>query len=113
MTMSSREIADLCEKRHPDVRRDIKAMVSGLGDDVSRFAHTYKDAAGRDQEEYHLPKDLTLTLVAGYNVVLRKRSRVPARSWIFPNGCERRPGNVTEFAAAVGNNPTESWNISN
>lgn len=73
LAMSSREIADLCEKRHPDVRRDIKAMVSGLGDDVSRFAHTYKDAAGRQQEEYHLPKDLTLTLVAGYNVVLRKR----------------------------------------
>lgn len=73
LTMSSREIADLCEKRHPDVRRDIRAMVSGLGDDVSRFARIYKDAAGRQQEEYNLPKDLTLTLVAGYNVVLRKR----------------------------------------
>ncbi|WP_418024973.1 phage antirepressor KilAC domain-containing protein (plasmid) [Paracoccus sp. TD-10] len=73
LTMSSREIAELCEKRHPDVRRDIKAMMSGLGDDVSRFAHTYQDAAGRQQEEYCLPKDLTLTLVAGYNVVLRKR----------------------------------------
>lgn len=29
--------------------------------------------SGRQQEEYLLPKDLTLTLVAGYNVRLRKR----------------------------------------
>lgn len=73
LTMSSREIGDLCEKRHPDVRRDIRAMMDGLGEDVSRFAHTYLDASGRQQEEYLLPKDLTLTLVAGYNVRLRKR----------------------------------------
>ncbi len=73
LKMSSREIAELCDKRHPDVRRDIKAMVEELEDDVSRFAHIYTDTAGRQQEEYNLPKDLTLTLVAGYSVKLRKR----------------------------------------
>ncbi|MEM9050286.1 MAG: phage regulatory protein/antirepressor Ant [Pseudomonadota bacterium] len=73
LTMSSREIAELCEKRHSDVRRDIRVMADGLGEGVSRFAHTYFDAQGKAQEEYFLPKDLTLTLVAGYNVRLRKR----------------------------------------
>lgn len=73
ITMSSREIAGLCDKRHPDVRRDTKSMMDGLEIDVSRFAHTYIDGSGRQQEEYLLPKDLTLTLVAGYNVKLRKR----------------------------------------
>ena len=73
LTMSSREIADLCEKRHPDVRRDIRNMLDALEEGVSRFAHTYQDAQGKAQEEYLLPKDLTLTLVAGYNVKLRKR----------------------------------------
>lgn len=73
LTMSSREISDLCEKRHPDVRRDIRSMVEGLDGDVSKFARIYIDGSGRKQEEYLLPKDLTLTLVAGYNVKLRKR----------------------------------------
>ena len=71
--MSSREIAELCKKRHPDVRRDVRAMMEGLGLDVSRFARIYTDTAGREQGEYTLPKDLTFTLVAGYNVQLRKR----------------------------------------
>lgn len=73
LTMSSREIADMCEKRHPDVRRDIRAMMEGLEEDVSKFAHTYLDVSGRQQEEYLLPKDMTLTLASGYNVRLRKR----------------------------------------
>ncbi|MEM1289587.1 MAG: phage regulatory protein/antirepressor Ant [Pseudomonadota bacterium] len=73
LTMSSREVAELCEKRHPDVRRDVKAMVESLDGDVSKFAHIYLDGAGRNQQEYRLPKDLTLTLVAGYSVKLRKR----------------------------------------
>lgn len=71
--MSSREIADLCEKRHDHVKRDIETMCAGLQINAPKFGGIYKDARNRDQTEYHLPKDLTLTLVAGYNVVLRKR----------------------------------------
>lgn len=73
VTMSSREIADLCEKQHQHVKRDIETMCAGLEINASSFGHIYKDARNRDQAEYNLPKDLTLTLVAGYNVVLRKR----------------------------------------
>ncbi len=73
LTMSSREIADLCEKQHQHVRRDIDAMCEALKINASTFGRIYLDARNREQTEYHIPKDLTLTLVAGYNVVLRKR----------------------------------------
>jgi phage regulator Rha-like protein len=63
LTMTSREIAELTCKRHPDVRRDIRNMLEALKRDVSSFAHTYKDSAGRDQEEYRLDRELTLILV--------------------------------------------------
>ncbi|WP_368678882.1 Rha family transcriptional regulator [Acinetobacter lactucae] len=71
VTMSSREIADLTNKRHPDVKRDIEVMVEQLNLDVSKFAHNYFDSMNRQQTEYELDKDLTTCLVSGYNVQLR------------------------------------------
>ena len=35
VTMSSREIAELCEKRHDNVIRDIKGMLAELGEQGS------------------------------------------------------------------------------
>jgi len=69
--MSSREIAGLTGKRHPDVKRDIKSMLAKLEVGVSKFAHTYFDQQGKEQIEYHLNKELTLTLVTGYDVARR------------------------------------------
>ena len=40
-TMSSREIATLCDKRHSDVKRDIDVMAEQLEIDVRKFAHIY------------------------------------------------------------------------
>ena len=73
LTMSSREIAELTGKRHDNVMRDIRAMLADLGDgsNLSHVEET-KDSRGYTSE-ISLPKDLTLTLVAGYNVKLRKR----------------------------------------
>lgn len=71
LTMSSREIASLVDKRHPDVKRDILNMFEQLKEDVSSFAHTYTDSQNRQQTEYKLSKDLTITLVSGYNAALR------------------------------------------
>ena len=75
LTMSSREIAELTGKEHKNVIRDIRAMLDSLaegdGSVLSHVAET-KDARGYTAE-IALPKDLTLTLVAGYNVKLRKR----------------------------------------
>lgn len=73
LTMSSREIADLCEKQHAHVMRDIKKMLADLGEDGSRFGGVYSGGNGEERPCFNLPKDLTLTLVAGYNVRLRKR----------------------------------------
>jgi phage regulator Rha-like protein len=73
LTMSSREIAELCEKRHDHVMRDIKKMFDDLGEDAPKFGGMYEDAYGRQAPCFDLPRDLTLTLVAGYNVKLRKR----------------------------------------
>lgn len=72
-TMSSREISDLTEKRHPDVKRDIENMFLQLNLDMSSFAHIYSDTQNRKQTEYLLDEELTMTLVTGYNVVLRNR----------------------------------------
>lgn len=77
LTMSSREIAELVEKRHDHVMRDIKKMLEELGEPSPKFGgtSTVQQPNGGEREVpcFHLPKDLTLTLVAGYNVVLRKR----------------------------------------
>lgn len=71
LTMSSREIAELTGKEHPNVMRDIRGMLLELGEDVLKFEDIYADAYGREQPCFSLPKDLTITLVAGYNVKMR------------------------------------------
>lgn len=83
ITMSSREIADLCEKQHKHVLRDIEVMIeqivtvkSGHDDTEPRFGasdflSSYTDSTGRSLKEYRLPKDLTVTLITGYRADLR------------------------------------------
>ena len=72
-TMSSRVIADLTEKRHDHVKRDVENMLGQLGLDIPKFGGIYFDAQNRQQTEYLLDEELTMTLVTGYNVVLRNR----------------------------------------
>lgn len=83
VTMSSREIADLCEKQHKHVLRDIEVMIEQItgpktgGSDtgpkfgLSDFEGTYRDSTGRTLKEYRLPRDLTVTLITGYRADLR------------------------------------------
>lgn len=71
--MTSLEIAGLCEKRHDHVCRDIKVMLEQLNIQSPQIWGEYRDDMGRAYPCFHLPKDLCLTLVSGYNVVLRKR----------------------------------------
>lgn len=73
LTMSSREIAGAMGKRHRDVVRDIRVMLEALQLNVRNFAHIYKDIRNREQTEFCLPKNLTITLVAGYKTDLRLR----------------------------------------
>ena len=71
--MTSMEIAGLCDKRHDHVCRDIRIMLEQLNIQSPQIWGDYQDNLGREYPCFHLPKDLCLTLVSGYNVVLRKR----------------------------------------
>ncbi|MCA0947351.1 phage regulatory protein/antirepressor Ant [Yangia mangrovi] len=76
LTMSSREIAELCEKRHDHVLRDIERMLRDI--DAPNFGAVdfeaqYPDAKGEWRREFRLPKDLTVTLITGYRADLRFR----------------------------------------
>jgi prophage antirepressor-like protein len=73
LTMSSREIAELTGKHHHHVCRDIRNMLKDLGLTETKFGSSYRDASGKSNIEYHLPKDLTFTLVSGYSVPLRHK----------------------------------------
>ena len=52
LSLSSREIATLCDKRHSDVKRDIEVLTGQLDVDVSKFAHIYTDSMNRQQSAY-------------------------------------------------------------
>ncbi|WP_434057309.1 Rha family transcriptional regulator [Escherichia coli] len=68
LTMSSRQIAEFTGKEHKHVKRDIKTMLTSLELDESKFGRIFFDQYGREQTEYHLDEELTLTLVTGYDV---------------------------------------------
>lgn len=73
VTMSSREIAELTGKELSNVHRDIRSMIDSLCDDDDSFLNHIKedkDARGYTAA-FHLNKDLTLTLVAGYSAKFR------------------------------------------
>lgn len=76
-TMSSREIAELTGKRHSDVMRDIRVMIDRISASADLRWHceteTYADEQGKPREMYRMDKDTTLTLVSGYDAVLRFR----------------------------------------
>lgn len=72
-TMSSREIANLTGKRHPDVKRDIQTMAAELKVNVSNFAHIYLDGRNREQTEYLLDREHTDCLLTGYSAGLRMK----------------------------------------
>lgn len=72
LTMTSREVAEVTGKDVSNVHRDIRAMLDDLKDD-SDLNHVREDKDDRGYTTcFYLPKSLTLTLVTGYSVKLRK-----------------------------------------
>ncbi|MBB3944103.1 phage regulator Rha-like protein [Rhizobium skierniewicense] len=71
--MSSREIAKLTGKRHTNVIRDIRTMLTGLKSEPRDFVGSYTDSTCRQLPCFNLPKRETLILVSGYSVELRAR----------------------------------------
>jgi len=74
-TMSSREIADLCDKRHDNVMRDIREMLVQLHGEggLLKFEGVYRGGNGESRPCFNLPKRETLILVSGYKLELRAR----------------------------------------
>lgn len=72
VTMSSREIAELTGKDIAHVHRDIRVMLEQLEDDPELDqVREDKDARGYTTC-FHLTQSLSMTLVSGYSVKLRK-----------------------------------------
>lgn len=72
LSMSSREIAELTGKRHDNVVRDIQKMFRDVEVGALKFEGTYTNPQnGQEYRCYNLPKNLTLTLIAGYRADLR------------------------------------------
>lgn len=75
-TMSSREIADLVDKRHDNVMRDIRVMLVELYGEggLLTFEDTHRNEQNRQAYPiFRLPKRETLILVSGYNLTMRAK----------------------------------------
>ena len=75
-TMSSREIAELCDKEHRHVRRDIEnlnATYEQMGmPKMGQTPYTHEQN-GQTYYEYQLTKEQTIDLITGYRADLRIR----------------------------------------
>jgi phage regulator Rha-like protein len=81
-------------KEHKNVLADIRRMLLELGKGSAEFSADVPDGYGQQQPGFNLPKDLTITLVSGYSVVMRHRivvrwqeleeSAVPAAAFQVP-----------------------------
>lgn len=71
--MSSREIAEICGKRHDHVMADIRNMLEELNFQSPDFLGDYIDSKGRKYPCFFLPKRETLILVSGYRIDLRAK----------------------------------------
>jgi anti-repressor protein len=73
-TMDSREIAELTNKGHGHVCRDIQEMLGRLnGLNQSSFGSVYIAGNGEERHCYKLPYRETMILVSGYSVELRAK----------------------------------------
>lgn len=73
-TMSTQEIAQLTGKAHKNIIRDVRTMLAALAADGSDLSHVRQDVDSRNYTTaYHLDRELTETLITGYDVALRHR----------------------------------------
>ena len=74
LTMSSREIAELCDKEHRNVCQDIKNLNATYGQmgmlEVKQTPYTHEQN-GQTYYEYHLTKEQAIDLITGYRADLR------------------------------------------
>ena len=74
LTMTSREIAELVEKRHDNVLRDIDNLLKKLASDLmAGFSMTYEGDPSHGFRVFHLDRDSSYCVVAGYDANARMR----------------------------------------
>ena len=69
MTVSSRKVAEVFQKEHKNVLRDIRAVVEGMPGEFSErnlALRSYLDDMNREQTEYRLTKDGFFLLAMGF-----------------------------------------------
>lgn len=76
LIMTSLQIAELTNKEHKDVMRDIRVMLDALGIESSAqncavLESSYKASNGKNNPMYLLDEELTLTLTSGYSIIQR------------------------------------------
>ncbi|WP_282369218.1 phage regulatory protein/antirepressor Ant [Pseudomonas sp. PS02290] len=108
--MSSREIAALTGKRHPDVKRDIQTMGADLKEDVSKIARIYLDGMNRKQTEYLLDREHTDCLLTGYSAPLRM---AVVRRWreLEEQAAPRIPANYAEALQLAADQAKETQRL--
>jgi Rha family phage regulatory protein len=77
-TMSSKEIAQLTNKEHSNVMRDIRTLINDLKNDESFGGFIFelsffKSEQNKELPMYQLTKKETLLLVSGYSAILRAK----------------------------------------
>ncbi|WP_411195438.1 phage antirepressor KilAC domain-containing protein [Raoultella planticola] len=74
VTMSSREIAELTEKQHGHICRDIETMLKQLGERPEGYIQLWTHPQNSQQyREYRLDREHTECLITGYSAVLRMK----------------------------------------
>ena len=97
-SMTTREIAELTGKEHKHVRRDAQAMFAELKIDESSFGRIYLDSMNREQAEYSLDKELTITLTSGYST---KQRNIIIKRWLELEAVPQLPPELAAIQALV------------
>ena len=71
LTMSSIDIATLCEKRHDHVMVDVRKMIFELGLTIPDFSGVYTAHNNQEYACFHLPRRECDILIAGYSIKYR------------------------------------------
>lgn len=103
LTMTSKEIAELTGKRHDNVIRDIRKMISDLDSSLdalkTEFFEEINNLGLKVKREYFvLNKEQSLTLVSGYSV--KMRSAIIKR-WLELEESASKSNLPTSFAEAL------------
>ncbi|WP_019933877.1 Rha family transcriptional regulator [Oceanimonas smirnovii] len=99
LTMSSMDIAELCEKRHDHVMRDIRKMLEELDLPTPQFSGVYRADNGQQYECFNLPRRECDILMAGYSI--RYRAVIVDRWRELERYAAEGPKLPTTFAEAL------------